>query len=117
MAVIKVPRPKSVVNPNRPASSLLLAQVQHLHQAEKRLPIHHRSKLYVNAICTEGEAAEYIREVTDSIHRAHEEARTRRHKRSKRQENRISIAAAAQRVRPKKKKAKAKKKSKNRDRS
>jgi len=79
MTVIKVPHPpKGSLNPDRPASSLLLAQVVHLHEAEKNLPLRYRSERYIKAIRTEGEAANYVREVTEAIHSAHEEARRRR---------------------------------------
>jgi hypothetical protein len=79
MILIQVPRPpKEAMNPNRLASSLLMAQVEHMHVAEKRLPLRYRTDTYVNAIRTEREAAEYIREVTGAIHRAHEDAVRRR---------------------------------------
>jgi len=79
MTLIHVPQPpKSAKNPNRPASSLLKVQIEHLHNAEKRLPLRHRTNTYINAIRTEGEAAEYIREVTEAIHKAHKEAATPR---------------------------------------
>lgn len=95
MMVIKVPHPlPSASNPDRPASSLLLAQVAHLHEAEKNLPLRYRSERYIKAIRTEGEAANYIREVTEAIHSAHEEARRRRFQVKRRP--RIEIAAAAE---------------------
>lgn len=79
LAIIAVPRPsKKAMNPHRPASALLLAQVQHLQHAERRLPLRYRSKIYTHAIKTEGEAAEYIREVTEAIHLAHADAERRR---------------------------------------
>lgn len=78
MTVIKVPRPKGVMNPNRPTSSLLLAHVRHLYEAEQKLPMGSRGEHYINAIRTEGEAADYIRHVTEAIHRAHSDAATRR---------------------------------------
>jgi len=75
MVAIQVPRPpKSAFNPNRPVSALLKAQVEYLHEAERRLPLRYRSETYINAIKTEGEASEYIREVTEAIHNAHAEA-------------------------------------------
>ena len=61
-------------NPNRLMSSLLAWQIEHLHEAEKRLPLHHHTNIYVNAIKTEGEAAAYIQAVTEAIHKAHAEA-------------------------------------------
>lgn len=79
MAIIAVPRPpKKAMNPNRPVSSLLLAQVEHLQQAEQRLPLRYRSAIYTHAIRTEGEAALYIREVTEAILRAHADAQVTR---------------------------------------
>ena len=75
MALIPIPRPsKKAMDPNRPVSSLLLAQVQHLHHAERRLPLRYRSEIYAHAIRTEREAARYIREVTEAIHLAHADA-------------------------------------------
>ncbi|HEY6304311.1 MAG TPA: hypothetical protein VIX14_14745 [Terriglobales bacterium] len=91
MTLIHVPRPdvKSVMNPNRPVNALLKAQVQHLHAAERNLPVRRRTDIYVNAIKTEGEAAEYIRRVTEAIHEAHEAAAAKRGRG-------IAIAAAAE---------------------
>jgi hypothetical protein len=91
MTLIHVPRPdvKSAMNPNRPVNALLKAQVQHLHEAERNLPLRHRTDIYINAIKTEGEAAEYIRRVTEAIHEAHEAAAAK-HGRG------IAIAAAAE---------------------
>jgi len=75
MTLVHVPRPpKDAMNPNRPISSLLKMQVEHLYHAEKRLPVGRQSGIYVNAIKTEGEAAAYIRAVTEAIHHAHAEA-------------------------------------------
>lgn len=106
MELISVPAPsKKAVNPERPANALLLAQVSHLQHAERRLPLRYRSEIYTHAIRTEGEAAEYIRTVTEAIHRAHEDAETRR-THSKR---RLRIAAAAEKPKRRKKpQAKAK---------
>jgi hypothetical protein len=89
MTMIHVPRPpKSSLNLNRPVSSLVLNQVEHMHIAEKRLPLRYRTAIYVNAIKTEGEAARYISEVTAAIYRAHEDAA--------RQRATLQIAAAAE---------------------
>jgi hypothetical protein len=84
MALIPVPKPnlRQTMNPNRPVNALLKAQMEHLHDAKKRLPLRYRTEIYVNAVKTEGEAAEYIRQVTEAVHEAH-------------------AAAAAQRARPK----------------
>jgi len=73
--LIQVPKPpKSAFDPNRPVSSLLVAQMEYLHEAEKRLPSRYHSQIYINAVKTEGEAAKYIRHVTEAIHEAHLEA-------------------------------------------
>lgn len=69
MTVIKVPKPPdSAMNPDRPVSSLLKNQIIHLQEAEFRLPAHRQSNIYINDIKTEGEAAEYIRQVTAQLH-------------------------------------------------
>jgi hypothetical protein len=103
MALIHVPRPpKSAYNPDRAVSALLKQQVEHLYDAEKRLPTRYRSEIYVNAIKTEGEASNYIRAVTEAIHEAHTDAaRARRVPRRKRG---LEIAAVADQ-RPKSKRA------------
>jgi hypothetical protein len=81
MTIIHVPRPsKKAMNPGRPVSGLLLAQIEHLQHAERRLPLAYRSKIYTHAIQTEGEAARYIREVTEAIHQAHADAARERAK-------------------------------------
>jgi hypothetical protein len=82
MTIIHVPRPpKNSLNLNRPVSALILAQLEHMHTAEKRLPLRYRTEIYVNAIKTEGEAAGYISKVTAAIHRAHDDAAKLRTKR------------------------------------
>ena len=95
MNTIHVPRPsKKAMNPDRPVNALLLAQVAHLQQAESRLPLRYRSEIYIHAIKTEGEAAEYIREVTEAIHQAHADAAKKRAKRAPMRG--LEIAAAAE---------------------
>jgi hypothetical protein len=75
VALIHVPRPpKSAYDPDRPMSSLLKSQVEHLREAESKLPLRYRSDVYVKAIKTEGEAARYIRDVTEAIHQAYQDA-------------------------------------------
>ncbi len=98
MTLIHVPRPpKKAMDPNRPVSALLKTQIEHLHEAERRLPLRYRSEIYVNAIKTEGEAASYISAVTEAIRNAHVDAeRTRRAPKRKRA---LEIAAAAQKPR------------------
>ena len=96
MALIPVPRPpKDAGNPNRPVSSLLKSQVEHLHEAERRLPNRYHSDIYINAIKTEGEAAEYIRKVTEAIHHAHKDAAAQRERSTQKPRGGIAIAAVA----------------------
>lgn len=100
MEIIPVPKPsKNASNPDRAANALLLAQVSHLQHAERRLPLRYRSEIYTHAIKTEGEAAEYIRAVTEAIHHAHADAEKRRARR----ERGLEIAAAAEKPKRKKK--------------
>src|ERR1700726_1679933 len=97
MAVIKVPKPQGVIDPNRPVNALLKAQVEHLHEAERALPLKYRSEIYIRAIQTEGEAAEYIQEITEAIHAAHREAQLKRERAGVKKKGKpvISIAAVA----------------------
>lgn len=97
MTLIHVPKPpKNAWNPDRPVSTLLKSQVEHVHEAEKRLPTRYRSELYPNAIKTEGEAAKYIQDVTEAIHRAHQDADSaRRVKNVPKRESKIAIAAVS----------------------
>jgi uncharacterized protein YdbL (DUF1318 family) len=78
MALIHVPRPENAWNPNRPANALLKSQIVHLHDAELKLPVRQQTDIYVNAIKTEGEAADYVRQVTEAIHAAHQAAAAKR---------------------------------------
>src|SRR5882672_12361844 len=72
MAVIKVPAaPKSSMNRDRPVSGLLKSQILHLQEAEFRLPAKYQTNIYIHSIRTEGDAGDYIREVTQAIHDAH----------------------------------------------
>ena len=95
--------PKSAMNPDRPVSSLLLSQIQHLQTAEKNLPLRYRSEKYIKAIQTEREAAAYIKEVTEAIHQAHDDAAAQRTKAARRQGRGLKIAGAAERPKPKRK--------------
>jgi hypothetical protein len=102
MTVIPIPKtPRSAYNPNRPVSTLLRTQMLHLREAEKMFPPKHHSDIYINAIRTEAAAAEYIRHVTATIRRLHEEAAPRAARVSR-------IAAAAAPSRKGKSKPKAK---------
>jgi hypothetical protein len=96
MAVIKVPKPpRSAYDPNRPVSGLLKMQMEHFHLAERKLPARYQSGIYVNAVKTEGEAANYIRAATEAIHAAHADAAAARAKAATRRKRVIEIAAAA----------------------
>jgi hypothetical protein len=69
--VIKVPKPpESAFNKNRPVSALLKNQILHLQEAELRFPARDQTNIYINNIKTEGQAAEYIRQVTAKLHPA-----------------------------------------------
>jgi hypothetical protein len=115
MAVIKVPAaPKSSMNQDRPVSALLKSQILHLQEAEFRLPAQYQTNIYIHSIQTEGDAGEYIRQVTQAIHDAHA-ARIRRTKFKTKPERTITKAAAPvtpPKTKAKTKKATAKKKSK-----
>ena len=108
MTLIHVPRPdlRSAMDPTRPVNALLKAQIQHLHDAENNLPLRDQTDIYINAIKTEGEAAEYIRQVTTAIHEAHEAAAALRRRG-------IAIAAAAEKPARKAKSAGSGKKKSN----
>lgn len=108
MTVIPVPRPRNAMNPDRPVNALLLAQVQHLQQAEQRLPLRYRTEIYTHAIQTEAEAARYIREVTEAIHRAHADSAAQRISIVRRRKPGLAIAAAAEPAPKRRSKAKTK---------
>jgi hypothetical protein len=114
MTLIHVPRPQNAMNPDRPVNTLLKAQVLHLHDAESKLPVRQQTDVYINAIKTEGEAAEYIRRVTEAIHGAHEVAEAKRRKPVAKRKRVIEIAAVADESPARKRKSggKAKKKAK-----
>ena len=95
MTMIHVPRPKNAFNPNRTVSALLKAQMEYLHEAEKRLPLRYHSEIYINAVKTEGEAAKYIRHVTEAIHEAHGDAAAARARVVPKRKRVIEIAAVA----------------------
>ncbi len=95
MTVVYFPQPKGLRNPGRPAGSLLLAQVKHLREAEKNLPVRYQSGIFTHEIQTEGEAADYVRAVTEAIHAAHDDAATARIKRTRKGKRVIEIAAVA----------------------
>ena len=109
MTTIHVPRPsKNAMNPDRPVSSLLLTQIQHLKKAEKNLPPRYHSDKYINAIQTEREAAAYIQHVTEAIHQAHDEAAAQRAKHARQRKKGLALGAAERPSRKLGSKAKAK---------
>jgi hypothetical protein len=70
MAKIAVPRPgKGSFNKNRPPSDLLRSQMRHLYEVEKQMPHRHQTGRNIEEIKTEGDAAEYIRRVTQKLHK------------------------------------------------
>lgn len=100
MTVVHFPKPKSKRDPNRPAGSLLLAQVKHLREAEKSLPPDYHSGIFSHAIETEGEAARFVKAVTEAIHKAHDEqahdkAAAARVRKPTRRKHGLEIAAMA----------------------
>jgi hypothetical protein len=69
--VIKIPRPQpNSYNPNRPLAknTLLLHQVKHFLEAEKKLPPDQRTGVRLEDIRTEGDAAAYVAKVTAIFH-------------------------------------------------
>jgi hypothetical protein len=71
--IIAVPKPgRSGYNPNRRLGSnaLVAAQVKHFAEADKNLPPEFQTGVDTGSIATEGEAAAYIRQVTEAIHRS-----------------------------------------------
>ncbi len=80
MTMIHVPRPdpKSAMDRNRAVNTLLKVQIERLHEAEMKLPAGMQTETYINAIKTEGEAADYVRSVTEAIRAAHVGAAAKR---------------------------------------
>ena len=113
MEIIDVPRPRSKRDPNRPVSSLLLAQVKHLREAEKSLPQRYHSDIFSHAIQTEGEAANYVRAVTEAIHAAHDDAARARVKKAPKRKEVITIAARADEAAERKARSRSKAKKKS----
>ncbi|MGA8430597.1 MAG: hypothetical protein WB729_12315 [Candidatus Sulfotelmatobacter sp.] len=92
-------------------NSLLKVQIQHLHDAELKLPIGLQTDIYINAIKTEGEAGEYIRRVTEAIRDAHAAAEAKRARPALKARRVIEIAAVADERAEQKRIASRKKKS------
>ena len=70
--VIRVPKPPAgAYNPDRPLdrNSLLLNQVRHFQQVEQRWAEEHgHTCCDVTDVKTEGQAAEYLRKLTELVH-------------------------------------------------
>jgi hypothetical protein len=95
MALIHVPRPRqSALDPDRPINALLKAQIEQLHEDEKTLQARCQTGIRVDAIQTEGEAAHYVRAVTEAIHIAGLELQRGQRMKGKRKRM-IEIAAIA----------------------
>lgn len=108
MDPIIVPKPKGIRDSDRPAGTLLLSQVRHLHEAEKSLPPKYHSGIFHKAIETEDDAARYIQAVTKAIHKAHDDAAKERARRVAARKKVIEIAAAADREGGQKRRTKVK---------
>ena len=68
--VIHVPKPHpKAYNPDRPITDLVRNQILHMSVAELHLEKHHRTGTDVHGIRTERQASEYIRHLTDKMHR------------------------------------------------
>jgi len=70
VSYITIPNPSSsTMNSNRPVSSLIRSQLQHLQHAESaRLPKEKRDGRRPEDIGTEAEAASYIAKITNLLH-------------------------------------------------
>jgi hypothetical protein len=72
LPVIRVPKPaRSSYQPQRLLSknTLLENQVKRFRELEKDLPPEHQTSILFDSIHTEGQAAEYIRRMTERLHR------------------------------------------------
>ncbi|MGO9241406.1 MAG: alkaline phosphatase family protein [Bryobacteraceae bacterium] len=66
---VAVPRPSpTAMNRDRPLSTLLQDQIQHLHKAELTLPPNQQTGVDVHSIATESQAADYFQKVTSRLH-------------------------------------------------
>jgi len=69
--IIHVPKPASgSFNKSRPLAknTLLLSQVRHFQEVEKKLPPEKRTGVDPAAVMTEGHASEYIRKMMTVLH-------------------------------------------------
>ncbi len=70
--IILIPKPdRRAYDPQRSLDRNLLikAQVRHFEEAERNLPPELQTGISVESIRTEGEASQYIRKVTEAIHK------------------------------------------------
>jgi hypothetical protein len=68
---IRIPKAaRSSYNPNRPLekNTLLLNQVRHFREVEKKLSPEQQSGVNFDSIKTEAQAAEYIQKLTSVLH-------------------------------------------------
>ena len=71
--IVRVPKPnRNAYNPNRPLYKNLLikSQLEHFHEADTQLPPEWQTGVDIGTITTEGQAAAYIRKVTEAIHKS-----------------------------------------------
>jgi hypothetical protein len=69
--VILVPKAaRSSYNPDRllEKNTLLLNQIRHFHEAEKKLPADQQTGIDIHSVKTESQAAEYVRKITAILH-------------------------------------------------
>ncbi len=71
-------------NPDRPISSLIRTQLLHLHHAEylSKIPAKERTNININTLHTEGQASEYIQQVTALLHKYGKKSKPARKKAS-----------------------------------
>lgn len=70
--IIPVPKPgRAAYNPKRPlrSNALVAAAVEHFAEADRKLPAELQTRVDPGSIKTEGDAADYIRKVTEAIHK------------------------------------------------
>src|SRR5258708_2824522 len=66
---VLAPKPaKGSFNKDRRISDLVKSQLSHMHEAERKLPPHHQTGQKIESIKTEGQASEYIRQITERLH-------------------------------------------------
>ncbi|HTQ54820.1 MAG TPA: hypothetical protein VMI94_10190 [Bryobacteraceae bacterium] len=69
--VVRVPKTRrSSFDPNRPLTKnvLLQTQVKHFRHVEEKLPLAEQTGIDIARLATEGQAADYIRRVTQKLH-------------------------------------------------